>query len=210
MTPVYGVDIETAPPGLDPRVAQITAIAAAGPNGVFVATSDTPDTEFAMIDGFTGWLAQQPQGIVATWNGSAFDLPYIVDRALVSDDHYDTYGPIRLAPSADRPAKYDPLPGHAGGYLAAVSGHDHVDIAHPYRPIVEDAGVKWSLKPTARHAGLDPVDPPDRANAGVLPVTDRIAYVLSDATITRDLAVALDADQFDVARDRLLLRTARL
>ena len=77
--PVYGLDIETdtSVDGLDPaRSAVLTvALSHAGGDEVF---SGPEDRLLAEVD---ERLADLPPGVLATWNGSAFDLPFIAHRA---------------------------------------------------------------------------------------------------------------------------------
>src|SRR3954447_9178200 len=78
--PIYGLDIETdtSVDGLDPAVARIIAVAVAGPRGVRVF--DDSD-EALLLDRLDWHLASLEPGVIATWNGAAFDLPFLDDRA---------------------------------------------------------------------------------------------------------------------------------
>ncbi|HAS09934.1 MAG TPA: hypothetical protein DCS55_05345, partial [Acidimicrobiaceae bacterium] len=78
--PIYGLDIETdtTVDGLDPNVSRIVAVALSTELGDELF--DGPEDELlAELDLRLGELAP---GVLATWNGSAFDLPFIADRAV--------------------------------------------------------------------------------------------------------------------------------
>lgn len=161
-------------------------------DATFQAAAFTVDQEAATIDAYVQWLTHQAPGTVSTWNGSNFDLPFIVDRAAM---HGIDTG-ILLTPSAQRPAKYQPLPGHTSGYEAsfAVDGrtrHTHIDIAYPYKSWAANRDVAWSLKPVADALDLDPVVEA-RGSLSDIPVDRLLAYNLSDCRITHAAAAKLD------------------
>ena len=128
---------------------------------------------------------------MVTWNGSVYDLPYLQER-------YRRHGlstslRLRYDPSVE--VKYEPLPGHPGGYRAAWGEHSHVDISPLYRAEAQRRGVRHSLKPVYQAlSGLAPLEV-DRERMHLLSTAERHAYVNSDTVITRWLAV----------RDRALL-----
>src|SRR3546814_13231573 len=70
--PIYGLDIETdtSVDGLDPNVSRI--VAAALSTGGVDELFDGPEDE--LLAGLDERLAELPPGVLATWNGSAFDL----------------------------------------------------------------------------------------------------------------------------------------
>ena len=77
-TPIYGLDIETDTTidGLDPSVSRIVAIAlSTGVDELFEGDEDE------ILWGLDQRLRTLPPGVIATWNGSAFDLPFIADRS---------------------------------------------------------------------------------------------------------------------------------
>ena len=76
---VYGLDIETdtTENGLDPRVAAVVTVALVGPTYEEVFTG--PESQ--LLTDLDARLAQLEPGVLATWNGSAFDLPFLADRA---------------------------------------------------------------------------------------------------------------------------------
>ena len=78
--PLYGLDIETDTTcdGLDPGVARIVAVAvSSSKGGDLVLTGGEPGV-LAALDAHLGDL--EP-GVVVTWNGGAFDLPFLAARA---------------------------------------------------------------------------------------------------------------------------------
>lgn len=205
-TRIYGLDIETDNShghGLDPRMAAITDIAIAtdtrhsASGGEVFSISDL-GSESAMLREAASFIRRLPVGLIATWNGVFFDLPFLHERASLYRD-VDLGLCLRPAPSL-RP-KYQPLPGHAteenpgGGYDGYWKtddlwggAHAHIDIAPAYRRTAADLGVKWSLKPVAVALDIDMVEL-DRTRLHTYSVEERMAYNLSDATGTRSLAM---------------------
>ena len=94
-------------------------------------------------------------GILATWNGAAFDLPFLADRAAACGV---TLG-LRLAPDPTVTLRHGPLAGHEGAYRASWYAHRHVDGYRMYRGDVGRVlGMSCSLKAIARVVGLTPVE----------------------------------------------------
>ena len=80
--PYYGLDIETDTTvnGLDPTQAEIVAIALTMPyssDGDVVLTGP----EHQMLRDLDQLLQELPAGVLVTWNGAAFDLPFLAERA---------------------------------------------------------------------------------------------------------------------------------
>jgi hypothetical protein len=180
--PVYGLDIETdtTVDGLDPGVAAIVTIALSGDSIDQVFTGD----EVAILSELDHCLREIKPGVLATWNGSAFDLPFINDRAHL-------YGipsglALRLDPSIS--GRHPPLPGHDGAYRARWYRHRHLDA---YRVYCSDVGpslrMSCSLKSIARLVGLRTVEV-DRGRIHDLSHEALHAYAASDARLARILA----------------------
>ena len=76
---VYGLDIETdtTENGLDPRVAAVVTVALAGPGYEEVFTGPEPELLLDLDER----IRELEPGVLATWNGAAFDLPFLSDRA---------------------------------------------------------------------------------------------------------------------------------
>ena len=180
--PVYGLDIETdtSVDGLDPSVGAIVTVALSSPDGDEVFDG----AEIEMLSAVDARVAGLPPGVLATWNGAFFDLPFLADRAA----HHGLALGLRLVLDPCIPSRRDPLPGHAGAYRAHWHAHRHVDAYQLYRSDVGPAlGISCSLKAIARLVGLTPVEV-DRARIHDLTPDALAAYVASDARLARQLA----------------------
>lgn len=180
-TPIYGLDIETdtTVDGLDPRVSRIVAVAlSTGTDELF----EGPEDE--LLHAVDHRLRELPPGVLATWNGSAFDLPFIADRAA----RWRLRLGLQLVPDARIRHRHAPLPGHDHCYRAAWFGHGHVDAYRLYRDDVGPAlRISCSLKSIARFVGLAPVEV-DRERIHDLTREALHAYAASDARLARVLA----------------------
>jgi DNA polymerase elongation subunit (family B) len=180
---LYGLDIETdtSADGLDPGVAAIVAVALSSAGGGDVVLTGG---EAGILSALDAHLAEAKPGIVVTWNGGAFDLPFLAARAA------EVGVPLGLElawdPAAYRPGRR-PLPGHLGTYAAAWYGHRHVDAYRAWRTLAEP-DESCALKAVARSVGLDPVEVDDRAKIHVLGLEPLRRYVASDASLARRLA----------------------
>jgi len=126
-----------------------------------------------------------PPGVLATWNGAAFDLPYLATRSRL---HGLDVG-LRLQLDAGLGLRGRPLPGHLGAYRGGWHAHRHLDAYRLYRHDVGRAlRVSCALKSIAGLAGLDPVDH-DASRVHELSLAQLRAYVASDARCARQLAV---------------------
>ena len=130
-------------------------------------------------------IAALAPGVVVTWNGSRFDLPFISDRAQM----LGVLLGLRLAPDPHHRSRHDPLPGHSGGYIATWHSQRHLDAYGVYRA---DAGATFripcGLKPLAKMVGLRPVEV-DSSAIHELSTQELHDYVASDAIIARELAL---------------------
>jgi hypothetical protein len=201
---VYGLDIETDNAdgaGLDPAAAAVISVALTVPSGHplpagvirhhssagggrEVAVLDHSRlTEVEMLQALDQLVGSLPSGVIATWNGAAFDMPFLADRA----HRNDMTLALTLRPAPHLECKYGPLPGHTGAYDAEWGSHHHVDVCYAGRSWCASLDVVWSLKPLASAVGLEPVK---EDGAGLHNIDDerRIAYVGSDAAITAALA----------------------
>lgn len=203
--PLYGLDIETdtsvseseraagiTQKGLDPVFAGVTDIAISGIGWEKVFTG--PEREIFVE--FERFLKGLVPGVLVTWNGAAFDLPFLKER-------YRRLGveeSLRLEYDPSLEVKYEPLPGHPGAYRGSWGAHEHADISHPYKAVAERLGVKHSLKPVyVAVTGERPIEV-DRENMHLLSDADRVAYGASDVRITRDLALRLPAEVIAAAQ----------
>jgi DNA polymerase elongation subunit (family B) len=180
-TPIYGLDIETdtTVDGLDPARSRIVAVALSTGNDELF---DGPEDE--LLEALDQRLGELPPGVIATWNGSAFDLPFIADRAA----RWRLRLGLRLVPDARIRHRHEPLPGHATCYRASWFGHSHLDAYRLYRDDVGPAlRISCSLKSIARLVGLAPVEV-DRTRIHDLSREALHAYAASDARLARVLA----------------------
>lgn len=178
---VYGLDIETdtTENGLDPRVAAVVTVALASPGYEEVFTG--PERQL-LID-LDERLAEMEPGVIATWNGAAFDLPFLADRAAL---HGVRLG-LRLQHDSAITMRRAPLPGHPGAYRASWFDHGHLDAYRLYRGDVGPAlRISCSLKSIARFVGLAPVEV-DRTKIHDLSNEALHAYAASDARLARIL-----------------------
>jgi uncharacterized protein YprB with RNaseH-like and TPR domain len=180
---LYGLDIETDTTidGLDPRVAPVVAVALATPDTTTVFTGD----EATILRDLDRAVAGLPAGVIVTWNGAAFDLPFLADRARACGV---TLG-LALTADPSLGVRPDPLPGHAGAYRARWGVHRHLDAYRVYRADVgASLGLSCALKAVARLVGLEPVEV-DRSDISGLAPDELVAYVASDADVTRRLVL---------------------
>lgn len=179
---VYGLDIETDTTvnGLDPGVAAVVTVALACPGYEEVFTGPE-DVLLVQLD---ERLDELEPGVIATWNGAAFDLPFIADRAA----RYDLELGLRLQLDPRITTRGAPLPGHRGAYRASWYDHTHLDAYRLYRGDVGPAlRISCSLKSIARFVGLHPIEV-DRSRIHDLSSEALHAYAASDARLARILA----------------------
>lgn len=209
---VYAFDLETSTDGvngLDPRESRITEIA---------VSTETDDVVFAdydeadLIRNFDRFLLSLEPGLLVTWNGHFFDLPFIVSRwngVDGSDVPFVSYEDslagrtgyeLGMHPIA-RPGlipKYDYLPGYTTALGCTWRSrspwqrdvHSHLDISDAYRSFAAEQGIKHRLKPVCIASGI-PMIEVDRENMHLLTPAERAAYACSDTRGTRELAIRL-------------------
>ena len=181
-TPVYGLDIETdtTVDGLDPGVARILTVALSSDHVDELFTGDEP----SLLRELDERLAEVEPGVIATWNGGAFDLPFIADRAA---QHGVALG-LRLEHDPRIVVHGGALPGHRGAYRGAWHRHVHLDAYRVYRSDVGPAlRISCGLKSIARFVGLTVVEV-DRERIHDLTQEALHAYASSDARLARVLA----------------------
>jgi DNA polymerase elongation subunit (family B) len=181
--PLYGLDIETdtATGGLDPHRSAIIAVAVSTEDRSVVLTGPEPE----LLGDVEDLLAGLEPGIIVTWNGGAFDLPYLADRAR------RTGVALGLRLEADHALRTrTPLPGHGGSYRATWGRHRHLDAYRVYRNDLDRwIDVSCSLKSVARLLGFR-VPVVDASRVHELDAEALAAYVSSDAFLARKAALA--------------------
>lgn len=179
--PVYGLDIETDTriDGLDPSVAPVLTVALS--NTAFDEVFTGPEDE--LLDQLDRRLSALRPGILATWNGAAFDLPFLAERAALNGVPLG----LRLRHDPSITMRHPPLPGLPGAYRARWYRHGHIDAYRLYRGDVGPAlRVSCALKSIARLVGLVPVEV-DRSRIHELSHEALHAYAASDARLARVL-----------------------
>jgi len=177
---IYGLDIETdtSRNGLDPAVAPVLRVALSGHRFDEVFSGD----ERTILADLDQRLATLRPGVIATWNGSAFDLPFIADRARVLGMDLG----LCLCPDRRLTPRRAPLPGHAGAYRGRWYHHSHLDTYRLYGD--GSPSSHWrSLRTIGRVLGLGGATSSlhgtcDLANEALH------AHALSDARLARVLA----------------------
>jgi len=143
--------------------------------------------EAALLTRLDQHLAGLAPGVIITWNGARFDLPYLstrADRIAIALDLTLQADPSRTHPSDRDRNPIDRL----GGVRARWGRHRHLDVYRCYRADVGRAlGMTCSLKAVAALVGLAPIEV-DAAQVHLLDRARLEAYVASDAACTRELA----------------------
>ena len=144
---IYGLDIETdtTEDGLDPAVASVRAVALSGATFDELFVGDEHD----ILRSLDRQLATLQPGVVATWNGSAFDLPFLADRARILGIDLG----LKLCLDRRLTLHRSPLPGHAGAYRASWYEHGHLDTFRIYGSS-QSAAQRLSLRSLRRLVGF--------------------------------------------------------
>lgn len=172
--PTVGLDIETdtTAGGLDPATAAIVAVAMCSADGNLEFVFDGDESQ--MLRDVDDLLAGLPPGLLVTWNGASFDLPFIERRARLLDVPLG----LRTAPDPRRTSRRDPT-----RTAVRARWHDqvHLDGYLVYRSDVGRClGLSCGLKSLAHLAGLEPVEL-DREHLHTAEPALLRRYVTSDA-----------------------------
>lgn len=174
----YGLDIETDTTvnGLDPTVAAIVAVAVSTSEEDFVLQGE----ELHILRELEHLISSLAAGVLITWNGNNFDLPFIAERARRTGIQLG----LRFGPN--EPTQWTRTP-HARPYTCSWGQHRHLDGLQLYRA---DLGrmfkLSCGLKPLSRLLGFEPVEV-DRRNIHLLSEQEMHEYVASDARLAREL-----------------------
>lgn len=186
----YGLDIETDTRrgGLDPRRTGVVAVAVSSAAGLAVVTGE----ERHLLAELDALLMELPPGVLVTWYGGVFDLPFLDVRARRHGLSLGlTLSEPPARPSTPRPAA---APNHRPASpsrrrLAAWGPHAHLDACLAWRSLPSEAGRGAGLKEVARRNGLVPVEV-DRSAIHLLSADTLRRYVASDAILCRLLALS--------------------
>ncbi len=176
--PIVGFDIETdtSTGGLDPATSSVVAVALSGDFGEEVILG----TEAEILTRTDERIAEIGWGLLVTWNGAGFDLPFVAHRArLLGID-------LRLVTTEDplRRNRHEPDRSAVRARWAAMV---HLDGYQLYRADVgRTFGISCALKPLARLMGLAPVEL-DRTTLHTQRPEAISEYVASDARVAAEL-----------------------
>ena len=196
----WGLDIETDNStglGLDPTKAQIISIAMVCNDGqVWYRSARTVEDERSMLIESSSFLRETvTDGLIVTWNGGAFDWPFLTTRTAVQQ----TATPWALVLDEDRQPKYEALNGYNGVYkVFTATGASHLDMAYVMdREWAEKHDCSWSLKPVADALGFrdTALEHMRGESAYEVPAHMLAAYNIHDSLIT--LRLALWASAFE-------------
>ena len=174
----YGLDIETdtTVDGLDATCSAIVAVAVSTAAGDRVYTGD----ERQILRSLDALLSALEPGVIVTWNGTFFDLPFIRTRAAMLGV------PVGLRLDGDECTEWPPVH-RPGPHGCSWGAHRHLDGYRLYRDdLGRSLGLSCGLKSLSRLAGLDPVEV-DRAGIHRLDAATVRSYVASDARLARQL-----------------------
>ncbi len=181
--PLYGLDIETdtSVDGLDPSRAQVVAVALCTGDGDEVFLGD----ETSLLTRVELRLRELEPGVLVTWNGSGFDLPFLAARAARCDVELG----LQLWDRRCGVAPTEPWPPPPLGLGGRWGAHGHLDGFRSYRADVRRSlGVSCGLKAMARLVGLTPVEV-DMDQLHTLAPDQLADYVASDARLARALVL---------------------
>ncbi|MFV0317664.1 MAG: ribonuclease H-like domain-containing protein [Microthrixaceae bacterium] len=172
----FDIETDTSTGGLDPASSQIVAVALSSSDGdeVFLGS------ELDILTAVDRRIAEFDHGLLVTWNGAGFDLPFVAHRSALIG--LDTGLATREDPTRRSPRDPD-RPAVRGRWHNLV----HLDGYQLYRADVgRTLGLSCGLKPLAKLAGMTPVEL-DRTELH-LATSDSVArYVASDARLAAEL-----------------------
>lgn len=176
--PIVGFDIETdtSSGGLDPRTSAVVAVALSGDFGDEVILGEERD----ILERTDRRIAELGHGLLVTWNGAGFDLPFVAHRARSTGLDLG----LRTLEDAVRRNPRDP---DRTAVRARWYDMVHLDGYQLYRADVgRTLGISCALKPLARLAGLEPIEL-DRTTLHTQDAEEVARYVASDARVAAEL-----------------------
>jgi hypothetical protein len=176
---VYGLDIEIdrSVDARDPAVAPIVKVAIAGPGFEEVFTG----RERQLLGAVDDRVRALPAGVIATWQGSSFDLPFLADRAA----RVGVGIGLRLQLDPSLPSTQQPLIGHEGAYRAAWYDHRHIDACRVCNgEMVAPGRLSGAWRSFVDLIGLGPANAATGDDALAVPGPCDVA---NDARLTRAL-----------------------
>ena len=192
---MIGLDIETdtTVDGLDPQIGAIVDVALVTATSTMVFDDPDEANLLRAVDAALAEIAAEDPGVLVTWNGSGFDLPFISTRA----ELLGVATGFRLESESSPTRRPHHLSDRRERVRGTWHGHRHLDGYLMYRADVGRAlPVSCGLKPMARLVGL-PIVEVDRAAIHLLSAEERREYVASDAFLARELVLRrADADRW--------------
>lgn len=185
--PLYGLDIETdtSVDGLDPSRARVVAVALCTGDGDGAGDEVFLGDEASLLTRVDKRLRELEPGVLVTWNGSGFDLPFLAVRAARCRVELD----LQLWDRGHGAAPTEPWPPPPLGVGGRWGAHGHLDGFRSYRADVRRSlGLSCGLKAMARLVGLTPVEV-DMDQLHTLAPDQLADYVASDARLARALVV---------------------
>jgi uncharacterized protein YprB with RNaseH-like and TPR domain len=174
----YGLDIETDTTldGLDATVAAIVAVAVSTADEDFVLQGE----ELQILTDLEELVSSLAPGVLITWNGNYFDLPFIAERAARGEVALG----LRFGPGE---SSRWPAAKHTRPYSCSWGEHRHLDGYQLYRAdLGRQFRISCGLKALSRMLGLAPVEV-DRTQIHLLSEQEMHEYVASDARLAREL-----------------------
>ncbi len=168
----FDIETDTRAGGLDPETAAIVAVAMCSADGHLEFVFEGEESQI-LLDVDTH-IAELPPGLLVTWNGASFDLPFIEHRA----GRLGLRLGLRTSPDPSRASPRDPE-----RPSVRATWHDlvHLDGYLLYRSDVgRSLGMSCGLKSLSHLVGLQPLELDREHLHEVDPATLR-RYVCSDA-----------------------------
>lgn len=198
------------PSGLDPRVSNVTSIAATDGLNTFAVDAPTPGSttlilsdpesaERAMVNAFAAWVQSRDLsyrvGIrLVGWNTTYFDVPFLIARGFNQFTVNTTDDDIP-EPKYGYPEWSDLVHSSRQWNNAILGNCSIIDISHFFKDFAAKRGIKYSLKPVCQSLGIEMVEVNAEEMHLLTPAQVR-EYNMSDANGAWQLAKMIP-DLFD-------------